>query len=222
MSDKDSHDHSLNERVRDLLSQISLLQDELREALTAQEQRALYRIEGKRVEFEQAVRQAHMQLRLGFWRWLKSSRPRNILAGPFIYGMIFPLVFFDACLTLYQAVCFRLFRIARVSRADYIVVDRHKLAYLNVAEKFNCLYCEYGNGLMAYAREIVARTEQYWCPIKHARKVLGAHERYAHFIEYGDADSFRDHWMALREQLKAEAQPRSCEKGGCDNCDSRH
>ncbi len=210
--------HPLNERVRELLAQITALQEELRATLTEQEARVRYTIEGKRIEFEQAVRQAHTRLRLGFWRWLRLSRPRNVLASPFIYGMIVPLVFFDLSLLLYQAVCFRLFGIARVRRADYMVVDRHKLAYLNIAEKFNCFYCEYANGLMAFAREVVARTEQYWCPIKHARKVLDEHARYKQFMEYGDAENFREHWLALRQELSVANAGRACESVGCKQC----
>jgi hypothetical protein len=212
----DNHEPTLNERARELLAQISSLQDELRDTLTEQEARVRYTIEGKRIEFEHAVREAHRQLKLGFWRWLRLSRPRNILAAPFIYGMIFPLVFFDLSLSLYQAVCFRLFGIARVKRSDYMVVDHHKLAYLNIAEKFNCLYCEYGNGLVAYAREIVARTEQYWCPIKHAHKILDPHAHYSHFMEYGDAESFRQHWQVLRDDLAPDSHKRACEAGGCN------
>lgn len=207
----------MNDRIRGLLAQINGLQEELREAIGEQETKVRYTIEGKRVEFEQAVRQAHARLRLGFWAWLRTSRPRNIIAAPFIYGMVFPLVLFDISITLYQHVCFRLFGIARVRRADYIVVDRHKLAYLNMVEKFNCFYCEYGNGLMAYAREVVACTEQYWCPIKHARKVLDAHGHYANFMEYGEADRYREQWMALRAEL-AEQKPRACESGDCGSC----
>jgi hypothetical protein len=33
----------------------------------------------------------------------------------------------------------------------------------------------YANGVFAYVREVGSRTEQYWCPIKHARRVLGVH-----------------------------------------------
>ncbi|HQQ62883.1 MAG TPA: hypothetical protein PLF22_04840, partial [Pseudomonadales bacterium] len=103
----DHHEPTLNERARELLAQISSLQDELRDTLTEQEARVRYTIEGKRIEFEHAVNEAHRRLKLGLWRWLRLSRPRNILAAPFIYGMIFPLVFFDLSLALYQAVCFR-------------------------------------------------------------------------------------------------------------------
>jgi hypothetical protein len=56
------------------------------------------------------------------------------------------------------------YRIPRVRRAEYLVVDRHHLQYLNGIERMNCLYCGYGNGVLAYAVEVAARTEQYWCP----------------------------------------------------------
>jgi hypothetical protein len=59
-----------------------------------------------------------------------------------------------------------------------VVIDRHRLGYLNPVQKLNCVFCGYGNGVIAYAREITARTEQYWCPIKHALKVKGSHDRY--------------------------------------------
>ena len=40
-------------------------------------------------------------------------------------------------------------------------------------------------------RTASSRTEQYWCPIKHARRAIAAHERYNLFADYGDAEAFR-------------------------------
>ena len=88
----------------------------------------------------------------------------------------------------------------RVRRADYIVFDRADLPYLNLVEKFNCFYCSYGNGVAAYTREIAARTEQYWCPIKHARRIRAAHDRYPKFFDYGDAEAFQQGLNRLRKQ----------------------
>jgi hypothetical protein len=85
-----------------------------------------------------------------------------------------------------------------VKRADYFVIDRHLLSYLNAIEKLNCVYCGYGNGVIAYAREITARTEQFWCPIKHARKAAGTHDRADKFLEYGDANAWRERLKLLR------------------------
>jgi hypothetical protein len=83
-----------------------------------------------------------------------------------------------------------------------LIFDREDLPYLNIIEKFNCFYCSYGNGVMGYGREIAARTEQYWCPIKHARRIKAAHERYPRFFEFGDAGSYLKGLERLRAELK--------------------
>ena len=74
---------------------------------------------------------------------------------------------------------------AKVRRGDHGVLGRQYLGYLNVIERINCYYCGYFNGLIAYIQEIAARTEQYWCPIKHARGYLLAHSRAANFADFG-------------------------------------
>lgn len=192
----------MTDRIRALLDQIQELEDELKDALHEQEAKTLYRIEGKRIEFEHLVAEAHRQLKLGLFAWLRASQLRNVLSAPFIYAMIVPLALLDGCLFAYQAICFRLYRIPAVCREDYIVVDRHQLAYLNVIEKMHCVYCGYANGFLAYATEVVARTEQYWCPVKHARKVLGSHRRYPGFAAYGDAQGYRATAHDSRNRLR--------------------
>ena len=126
----------------------------------------------------------------------------TLLTMPLIYGMALPLMILDLSVSLYQLGCFTAWGIARVRRRDYVVIDRHRLGYLNPVQKLNCVFCGYGNGVIAYAREITARTEQYWCPIKHALKVKGSHERYAAFQAYGDAEGFIKSSGAYRERLK--------------------
>lgn len=86
-------------------------------------------------------------------------------------------------------------------RGDYIVYDRQHLEYLNFIEKFHCTYCAYGTGLLAYISEIVSRTEQYFCPIKHARKVLGVNSRYARFVGYGQGDNYAAQLEGFRNAL---------------------
>ena len=60
---------------------------------------------------------------------------------------------------------------AQVKRSEYVIIDRNHLSYLNLIEAFNCVYCGYANGVIAYVREIASRTEQHWCPIKHALRI---------------------------------------------------
>jgi hypothetical protein len=193
----------MNDRIRHLLDQMSLLEEDLRVAIHEQEASALFQIKGKRVEFEESIRQAHLRLKSGFFHWLVTYRPQNLITGPIIYSMIVPLAILDFFVSLYQATCFPIYGIARVSRADYFVYDRQHLEYLNFIEKFHCTYCAYANGLIAYVTEIVGRTEEYFCPIKHARKILGTHARYARFLEYGDAADYEVRLEEFRVGLGA-------------------
>jgi hypothetical protein len=126
----------------------------------------------------------------------------TVLTAPVIYSTIVPFLILDAWVTVYQAICFRAWSVRRVRRRDYFVVDRHKLAYLNGLEKMNCMFCSYANGLLAYVREIAARTEQYWCPIRHARRIREPHNRYHAFASYGDPDAYRANLPSLRGALK--------------------
>lgn len=177
----------MNDRIRHLLDQMAALEEDLRVALQEQQAGVLFEIKGRRVEFEQSIRDAHRRLKSGFFHWLVTYRPQNLITGPIIYSMIVPLALLDLCVSVYQATCFPIYGVARVRRGDYIVFDRQQLEYLNFIEKFHCTYCAYGAGLIAYVAEIVARTEEYFCPIKHARKMLGTHAR---FLDYGDAADY--------------------------------
>lgn len=194
----------MHKRVQDILNQIRELEDELKNTLQEQEAKLSYQIEGSRIRFDKAVKSAHKRVKTGLFTWLRNSRPQSVLSAPFVYGMIFPIAIFDLSLSVYQMICFRLYDIPRVARSDYIVIDRHHLAYLNVFEKLNCIYCGYGNGVISYAREITSRTEQYWCPIKHARKILDAHPRYNTFLDYGDATAYPVRLIGFRAALKGD------------------
>ena len=194
----------MDSRIRDLLSQISTLEDELRTALHEREAHVHFTIRGKRIEFEREIRKVHRRMKRNIFRWLTTDRPQNLITGPIIYGMALPLAIFDLLITFYQASCFSIYGIAKVRRGDYIVFDRHHLGYLNIIERFHCEYCAYANGLLAYATEIIARTEQYFCPIKHAHKILGTHGHYARFLEFGDSADFH---ARLEEFRRACARP---------------
>lgn len=191
----------MNARINQLLAQMAELEAELRTAVHGQESRMFFQMNGKRVEFERSVRDAHRKLKKNFFHWLVTARPQNLITGPLIYGMAIPLLMLDACVSFYQWACFPIYGITKVRRSDYLVFDRRHLGYLNFIERFHCTYCEYGNGLMGYMAEILARTEQYFCPIKHAHKVLGTHARYNRFLDYGDADAYEAKLEAFRVAL---------------------
>lgn len=126
----------------------------------------------------------------------------NLLTTPLVYSLGLPLVLLDIWVSVYQWVCFPVYGIDRVRRSRYFALDRHRLGYLTAIEKANCLYCSYATGLFAYVREVAARTEQYWCPIKHARRIVPPHRRYAAFAEYGDAPGYRHDLSRMRQALR--------------------
>ena len=191
----------MTERIRALLAEMTTLEEELATALREQQSKMFFQIDGKRVAFERTLREEHRKLKSSLLHWLVAYRPQNLLTGPIIYGMAIPLLLVDLCISFYQACCFPIYGIVKVRRANYIIYDRHNLAYLNIIEKFHCTYCEYGNGLMGYMAEILARTEEYFCPIKHAHKILGTHARYDRFLNYGDADAYEARLEAFRVAL---------------------
>ena len=191
----------MNDRISHILAQMAVLDAELRTAVHAQENRMFFQIDGKRVQFERSVKAAHRKLKKNFFRWLVTDRPQNLITGPLIYGMAIPLLMLDVCVSFYQWACFPIYGIVKVKRSDYLVFDRRHLSSLNFIEKFHCTYCEYGNGLMGYMREILARTEAYFCPIKHAHKILGTHAHYNRFLDYGDAADYEAKLEAFRVAL---------------------
>jgi hypothetical protein len=190
----------MNDRIRDLLAQIAVLDEQLSTALHEQQSHVSFVIKGKKVIFERSVMQAHKRAKRSIFRWITTNRPQNFLTGPIIYSLCIPMAVLDLFVSFYQATCFPIYGIAKVRRGDYIVIDRQNLGYLNWFERFHCTYCAYANGLVAFTAEVTARTEEYFCPIKHARKVLGSHSRYASFLPYGDAT---DYHAKLEQYRKA-------------------
>ena len=173
----------MKQHLDELLARIRVLQDEVEEFLRQQR-----------------------RYKTGLVRFLTHSRILVLLTAPVIYAGWIPFLLMDLFVSVYQAVCFPVYGIPKVKRADYFVFDRADLPYLNVIEKFNCFYCSYGNAVAAYTREVAARTEQYWCPIKHARRVRAAHDRYPNFFDYGDAEAFQQGLERLRRQYREEGK----------------
>lgn len=182
---------AMDSRIYEILDKIKVLEHELVAELQKKEVEFLYEVKEKKVKFQQEVKARHRLLMINVGRYLREANMKVILTAPVIYSLLFPAVLMDLTISIYQAICFPIYRIPKVVRGDYIVIDRHNLRYLNTIEKFNCVYCGYFNGLIGYTREIAARTEQYWCPIKHARRTKAIHSRYQNFLEFGDAEGFR-------------------------------
>ena len=181
----------MNANVERLLANIKSLEGELEAEFAIVRTKLQYKLKDGRAFFEEEILRAHRALRIGALGYVFRAGFLHILTAPVIYSLIIPFALMDLFVTVYQWICFPVYGLEKIKRSDYMIFDRYHLAYLNIIEKINCAFCSYCNGVAGYARAVGGRTEQYWCPIKHARKVIGAHEGYSGFVEYGDAEAFR-------------------------------
>lgn len=198
----------MDERFQNLRERFDRIEDEVERALEKRRAALRYRLQKGKAIFEREALEAHRAIKKSALRSLADAYLRNLIAAPFIYAVVLPLAALDIVATLYQNVAFRLWRIPVVSRKAYVVIDRHRLAYLNWIQKLNCVYCGYANGVLGYVSEIASRTERYWCPIKHAVRVKNAHSRYLEFSDYGEADNVDAMYKRHRESLREESADR--------------
>ena len=187
----------IKDNLNDLLARIQTLQEGVEEEY----RRAREELQEKQARLAEEFLRQQKRYKIGLFRFLLRSNFLDIITAPVIYIGWVPFLLMDLFVTVYQLICFPVYRIPKVKRSDYLVFDREDLPYLNLIEKFNCFYCSYGNGVAAYTREVASRTEQYWCPIKHARRIKAAHERYPRFFDHGDAEAFRQGLNRLRRQF---------------------
>jgi len=180
----------MKDTIRDILAKIDSLNNELREEYDRLSKEYGFYIEKKKVIFLEQFKKKNKTFKFPTWKYVIPTNIRHLLSMPFIYGMIVPAVLLDLALTIYQYTAFSLYRIPYVKRSDFFIYDRRYLDYLNLVQKINCLYCSYVNGLFAYAVEIGARTERYWCPIKAAHKPKFSHGWYKDFADYGNPEEW--------------------------------
>ena len=143
------------------------------------------------------------------WTWQTwPPRVRTLVAAPFIYIMIVPLVILDVCVEIYQRVVFPLLGAPIVSRREYFRFDRHRLGYLDPIQKLGCWYCGYANDLLNYASRIAAQTEEIFCPIQH-QPGGGFHPpaHHADFAPYGDREGFEARWAKWHDPSVVSRRP---------------
>jgi hypothetical protein len=185
-----------------LMDRLREIQAEIEVELAKRREELRFHLENRRIVFEREVLRLHRQIKVGLMRYIRDANPLVVMTAPVIYSMIVPIVLLDIWVMVYQAICFSAYGIPKVSRRDYLVFDRNHLAYLNALEKINCAYCSYANGAIAFMREVASRTEIYWCPIKHARRILGPHPHYQGFADFGDAEGYRARLVRMRDGVK--------------------
>jgi hypothetical protein len=175
-----------------LMQKLHEVQAEIEAEMARRREELRFHFENRRIVFEAEVLRVQRAIKTRLSQYIRNANPMVVITAPVIYSLIVPIMLLDLSVMIYQAICFPVYKIPKVRRRDYLVFDRHHLAYLNFIEKFNCAYCSYCNNAIAFVREVASRTEVFWCPIKHARRVLGPHPHYQGFADFGDAAAYRE------------------------------
>jgi len=192
----------MSDRIKEMMVEMEDLRQKLKEEIGKQEKTIDYKIRNGRVRFEADVLLEQKENMKHLLAWFSEIPFIQLLTAPVIYAMLLPALLLDLMLFVYTRVVSRVFKITFVQRKDYIVFDRQYLGYLNIVEKLNCLYCSYFNGLMQYSAAVAGRTELYFCPIKHAKKIAYDHNYYDTFFTYGDGNEYPKRLEKLREEVQ--------------------
>ena len=189
-----------NSKIKEILEEIEVMKLKLREEIAKQEKHIFYEIQNGYVRFEKDVFEKQKENMKNLLAWFREIPLLHLLTSPIVYAMVIPAILLDIILFIYQQVVFRIYKFRLIKRSEYIMYDHQYLGYLNPIEKIHCIYCSYFNGLMQYASAIASRTEFYFCPIKHAKKVAYQHDYYDMYFEYGDGDDYQTKLKELRDR----------------------
>lgn len=97
--------------------------------------------------------------------------------------MVFPLLIVDLFTSFYHAIYFRINGIPLIPRSRYIIIDCGRLMGLNWVQRWNCVYCDYANGLIAWTKAVINTPEAYNCAT--------ARHQEEHQKEYFEYEKFR-------------------------------
>lgn len=192
----------MTNRLNELLREIRDLERSIEDEMRRREEELRYTVRNGRVRFDLEVADLHRKLSSSTLGYVFRGSLPNLLSAPVIYTLLVPAALLDLFVWLYQAVCFPVYTIPKVRRRDHFVLDRRHLKYLNAVERLNCDYCSYFTGVLSYAAEVAARTEQFWCPIKHASAAAARSSRAQYYTDYGDAAAWRERLEAIRKQYE--------------------
>lgn len=125
----------MNPKIAALTTNIQILEAELEAELAQRRAELRVGLEKGRAFFEEEILRRHRELRTRLSTYVLNARPAVVLTAPIIYAVIVPLVLLDLFVTVYQSVCFPVYGIPKVRRREYLIFDRHHLAYFERARK---------------------------------------------------------------------------------------
>ena len=108
-------------QITELFDNIRRLESEIDAALAKRGAELRIGLEHGRIAFEEELLRRHRELRRKLLPYLFGANPLVVLTAPVIYAGIVPFLLLDLFVSLYQAVCFPIYGIAKIKRADYLV-----------------------------------------------------------------------------------------------------
>ena len=104
-------------QIAELIGKIRGLEGELDAELAKRRADLRIGIEHGRVAFEAELLRRHRELRQKLLPYLFGADPLVVLTAPVIYAGIIPFLLLDLFVSVFQAVCFPIYGIAKVKRA---------------------------------------------------------------------------------------------------------
>lgn len=108
-------------QISELIEKIRGLESELDAELAKRSAKLRIGLEHGRIAFEEELLRCHRELRQKLLPYLFGANPLVVLTAPVIYAGIVPFLLLDLFVSIFQAVCFPIYGIAKIKRADYFV-----------------------------------------------------------------------------------------------------
>src|ERR1700712_5037745 len=94
-----------------LMERLRSIESEVEVELTRRREDLRFRIENRRVVFEQDVKRIHLAIKTHAVRYFIEANPLVVLTAPVIYSLLIPIALVDLWVMAYQAICFPVYRI---------------------------------------------------------------------------------------------------------------
>jgi hypothetical protein len=154
-----------------------------------------------KIWFSEEIKKEHRRLKTSLFRYAVYSRVLAILTAPFIYACILPFVLLDLFVSMYQWVCFPVYGVPKARLRDYMAIDRNKLRYLNALE--GLIVCTAHMQTDCLPTLWKSQDGAALVPNRaRARRIQQAHDRYSHFLPFGDAAAYRERIDKVRNDFK--------------------
>jgi len=106
----------MDNRIEEIAAQIKILEDELMLELRKKQDEFFYTLEDKKVKFQENVIKEGRSKIISSIRYLSSFPVLAVFTIPFIWSMMLPALLVDIFVTIYQSVCFPIYKIPKVKR----------------------------------------------------------------------------------------------------------